>query len=195
MRNYHKYLPVTGLEEQWGLYVTTVGYTNIGANQAYPKNEEHPSSHSFNWNTGRILDGYYVVFITHGQGVFESGRTTTATIQPGTCFFLFPGIWHRYRPDVQSGWEEYWIGFKGSYADDLMRKGFFPAGDPFVQAGMHEQLLMLFQKILETVRLAPAGYHQVIAGLALQVLGQMHSIRLYKEKSGDPDSQLIDKAK
>jgi AraC-like DNA-binding protein len=195
MRNYHKYLPVTELEEQWGLYVTTVGYTLIGANQDYPNNKEHPPTHSFTWNTGRILDGYYVVFVTRGQGTFESGRTTMATVQEGTCFFLFPGVWHRYRPDVKSGWEEYWIGFKGSYADELMTKGFFTADQPFVQAGMQEQVLMLFQKMLELVRLGPAGYHQVIAGIALQVVGMMHSIRMYKEQSGDPDTQLINKAK
>lgn len=195
MNNYHKYLPVTKLEEQWGLYVTTVGYTSIGAHQHYPNNTEHPPSHSFTWNKGRILDGYYVVFITKGQGVFESGRTPSGIVTEGTCFFLFPGVWHRYKPEVKIGWEEYWIGFKGSYADELMRKGFFTAGQPFVEAGMNEPLLMLFQKILETVRLAPSGYHQVIAGMALQLLGWLHSIREHRSNTGDPAGQLIGKAK
>jgi AraC-like DNA-binding protein len=195
MDNYHKYLSVTKLEEQWGLYITTVGYTVIGAHQAYPNNTAHPPSHSFTWNTGRILDGYYVVFITKGQGVFESGRTTSNIVTEGTCFFLFPDVWHRYKPHVQSGWEEYWIGFKGYYAETLMKKGFFAADQPFIDTGMNEQLLMLFRKILETVRLAPAGYHQVIAGIVLQVLGMLHSIRQYKDETDDPAAQLINKAR
>lgn len=195
MHNYHKYLPVTELEEQWGLYVTTVGYTHIGANQQYPVNTEHPASHSFTWNKGRILDGYYVVYISKGQGVFESGNTKPGAVSQGTCFFLFPGVWHRYKPNLQSGWEEYWIGFKGDYADALMKKGIFKAAQPFVEAGMNEQLLVLFQKIIEAVKLAPAGYHQVIAGMALQILGLLHSIRQYKSEADDPTQQLINKAK
>jgi Transcriptional regulator containing an amidase domain and an AraC-type DNA-binding HTH domain len=195
MHNFHKYLPVTALEEQWGLYVTTVGCNLVGAHQDYPNNREHPPTHSFTWNTGRILDGYYVVFITRGQGTFESGKTANTKLEAGTCFFLFPGVWHRYRPDIKSGWEEYWIGFKGCYADDLMTKGFFTADQPFVQVGMHEQLLVLFQKILDTVHTGATGYHQVIAGIALQIVGLIHSVKMYRDQSGDPDSQLINKAR
>ena len=111
MHNYFKYLNITPLEEKWGFYVSTVGYTKINPHQHYPNNDEHPKNHSFNWNNGRVLKGYYIVFISKGSGVFESAKTEPTTVDAGTCFFLYPGEWHRYKPDIKSGWEEFWVGF------------------------------------------------------------------------------------
>ncbi|WP_431216882.1 hypothetical protein ACQ86N_21385 [Puia sp. P3] len=91
MNNFHKYLAITELEETWGFYVTTVGYSRIEANQDYPHNQGHPLTHSFSWNKGRILNGYYLVFISKGKGVFESALSLSAEVEAGTCFFLFQG--------------------------------------------------------------------------------------------------------
>ena len=55
MNAYFKYLNISSVEERWGLYVTTVGYSKIDPNQKYP-NEEHPQDHSLTWNKGRILN-------------------------------------------------------------------------------------------------------------------------------------------
>src|SRR5882762_1862085 len=146
MRNFHKYLAVTAVEEMWGFYITTVGYSKTNPNEAYPHNGEHPLTHSFTWNKGRILNDYYLVFISKGQGVFESALTQPSVITAGTCFFLFPSVWHRYKPAEKVGWEEYWIGFKGTYADELMNKGFFSPDIPVVNPGLNEALLALIYK-------------------------------------------------
>ncbi|WP_449436448.1 AraC family ligand binding domain-containing protein [Pedobacter steynii] len=37
-------------------------------------------------------------------------------------FLLFPGVWHRYKPHPKYGWEEYWVGFNGTYPDELIKK-------------------------------------------------------------------------
>lgn len=195
MHNFHKYLAVTELEESWGFYVNTVGYVRTDPNQSYPHNQEHPLTHSFNWNKGRILNGYYLVFISKGQGIFESALTPPTTISAGTCFFLFPGIWHRYRPDPDSGWEEYWIGFKGAYPDQLMNKGFFSSQIPVVSPGLNESLLTLIRKILDHVRSATPGYHQVISGITLEILGLLHALCKTKGQNHDVDEQAIEIAK
>jgi AraC-like DNA-binding protein len=195
MNNYHKYLTVTAAEEAWGFYLTTVGYSRISPNQAYPPNQEHPLTHSFTWNKGRILNGYYLVFISKGKGIFESALTEPSLITAGTCFFLFPGVWHRYKPDADSGWEEYWIGFKGSYPDELMNKGFFDPKMPVMSAGLHEDLLTLIFKILDNVRSAPLGYHHVIAGIMLEILGLVYALSKHEDTAADPDGQVIARAK
>lgn len=194
MNNYHKYLSVTNFEEKWGFYITTVGYSKTNPNEAYPPNNEHPITHSFTWNKGRILNDYYLIFISKGQGVFESALTSPSVITAGTCFFLFPSVWHRYKPASKVGWEEYWIGFKGSYADELMKKGFFSADIPVVNPGLNEALLSLIYRILDNVRSSTIGYRQIIPGIALQILGLVHSLAV-NEQSDDPDLQLIAKAK
>ena len=195
MHNFHKYLAVTTLEEEWGFYVTTVGYSRTDPNQAYPDNQEHPLTHSFTWNKGRILNGYYLVFISKGKGVFESANSEPSSIAAGTCFFLFPGVWHRYRPDPASGWEEYWIGFKGAYPDQLMNKGFFSSDIPVVSPGLNDALLTLIRKILDNVRSSTPGYHQVISGITLEILGLVHALSNHKDQDHDVDQQAVEKAK
>ena len=195
MLNFHKYLTVTPLEEDWGFYVNTVGYSRTDPNQVYPHNTDHPLTHSFTWNKGRILNGYYLVFISKGQGVFESALSEPTIITAGTCFFLFPGVWHRYRPDPKSGWEEYWIGFKGSYPDELMNKGFFSSDFPVVSPGLNDTLLTLVRRILDHVRSGTAGYHQVITGITLEILGLVHALCSHKELKEDANAQYVEKAK
>jgi AraC-like DNA-binding protein len=195
MHNFHKYLAITSLEEAWGFYLTTVGYSKTDPNQIYPHNTEHPLTHSFTWNKGRILNGYYLVFISKGKGVFESALSEPTVITAGTCFFLFPGVWHRYRPDPECGWEEYWIGFKGAYPDQLMNKGFFSSDFPVLSPGMNETLLTLIRKILDQVSSGMIGYHQVIPGIALQILALVHALSTNRELNSDEDEQAVEKAK
>jgi len=194
MNNYFKYLNISDTEEKWGFYITTVGYSRVDANQRYPNNKDHPQSHYLDWNKGRILNGYYIIFISRGQGVFESAQTHAVTISEGTCFFLYPGVWHRYKPDPESGWEEYWIGFKGYYADKLMNNVFFNASNPFIKAGLNRELLFLLQKVLETVSTSAAGYHQVTAGVTLQILGLLNATSVKEDQLNDPAKKLISKA-
>lgn len=193
MRNYSKYLLSGGLEEKWGFFVTTVGYTKIDTNQEYPVNNQHPDTHKFDWNRGRVLDGYYLVFISGGEGVFESAKTEPANLKEGTCFLLFPGIWHRYKPLSQSGWEEYWVGFKGSYPEDLMEN--FDPENPFVQTGRSDTLLKLFHALIECVQQANPGYHQAITGIALQILAYVHAISKYHELNISNTAKLVEEAK
>lgn len=193
MRNYYKYLPVTETEKKWGFYLTTVGYTKIEPKDNYPT-KGHPSTHTFTWNKGRILNGYYIVFISQGKGVFESDKTIPSVVSEGTCFFLFPHIWHRYKPDINLGWEEFWVGFNGSYPDHIMNKYFFDPETPFVNVGLNEPLLILFNRLLEAVQHASHGYSQIISGITLEILGLVHAISKHIEQSENPVQQLISKA-
>lgn len=195
LKNYTKYLTTTDLEEKWGLYVTTAGYTKTDSNFNYPDNREHPPDHSFTWNRGRILSGYYLVFISKGHGIFESSHTEPHLIKAGTCFFLFPGVWHRYKPDPDSGWEEYWIGFKGFYPTELMNNHFFNPDTPFIDVGLNETLLMLFHQLLESIQLGTNGYQQIISGMTLQILGIVNAISMHDRHDNDPIQKLVSNAK
>jgi AraC-like DNA-binding protein len=194
MNAYFKYLNICSIEERWGLYVTTVGYSKIDPNKIYPT-EEHPQNHTLTWNKGRILNAYYMIFISKGEGIFESALTSPSTIKAGTCFFLYPGVWHRYKPNLKSGWEEYWIGFNGFYANQLMNEGFFNREDPCIEVGLNNDLLFLFMKLIEAARTAFTGYPQFIAGTTLQILGLVNAISLHQEYDNDPIGKLISKAK
>lgn len=182
------------MEKQWGTYITTVGNSKVNPHANYP-NQEHPKSHILTWNRGRILNDYYVIYISKGKGVFASDLTGSIEIEAGTCFFLYPGVLHRYKPDPNVGWEEYWIGFNGYYIEQLMTSGFFDPRYPFVYLGLHKEILILFRKIIEEVQASLVGYPQQIAGLALQILGGIHSVTQHHEYHDNPTEKLIAKAK
>lgn len=194
LKNYFKYLNVTELEERWGIYVTTVGYSKTEPNDNYP-NQVHPESHQLTWNRGRILNDYYIVFISRGKGVYGSALTKPAEVAEGTCFFLYPGVWHRYKPDPGSGWEEFWVGFNGFYVEQLMQNGFFDSKAPLVPLSLNKDILVLFHNLIETVRSSLPGYPQQIAAITLQLLGLISNIIQHHEYNDDPVGKLISKAK
>ena len=195
MHIFNKYLTPSTLDEKWGFFVTTVGCSKIDSNQVYPNTMEHPASHVFTWNKGRILNDYYLVYISKGKGVFESSEISSFEVSTGTCFFLFPGVWHRYKPDPRSGWEEYWVGFKGYYPDHLMQQLFFKPEAPFYHIGLNDDIQRLFQKLLDNVRSAVPGYQQILSGVTLEILGLINSISLNKESHTDLTGGSIAKAK
>lgn len=193
-KNFFKYLSTTETESKWGLYVTTVGHCRVNPEENYP-NEKHPQSHELTWDRGRILSDYYIIFITKGEGSFASATSTAKKVQEGDCFFLYPGIWHRYKPNLKSGWEEYWVGFHGSYADELMMRDFFDRNEPIHQVGLHKELLAHFNKMLDLVKHALVGYPQQLSGILLQMLGILNTTIYNRQYDNNPIAKLISKAK
>lgn len=195
MPNYSQYLTATEQEIKWGFYITTVGYSKTYPNQPYPQISEHPTSHSFNWNNGRILKAFYLVFISKGNGLFESAVTAQEKILEGTCFFLFPGIWHRYKPDLSSGWQEYWVGFEGTYPDHLFKNGFFKPETPFIHGVLNELLLTLFQQLIETVKNSTFNYQQIISGITLQIMGVVKATIANQQLDYNSELTMVEKVK
>src|SRR4051812_32212368 len=100
--NYYKYLPVSRIDENWGLYVLNAGFNETGAHEPYPSTS-HPSHHYFSWEKGRVLNEYQLLYITKGEGLFESDSCAEQVVKEGTILMLFPGEWHRYKPNGQTG--------------------------------------------------------------------------------------------
>jgi AraC-like DNA-binding protein len=193
LHNYFKYLNVTPTEKKWGFYNTSVGYSKVAPNENYPK-ENHPESNHLTWNRGRTLNDFYIVFISKGKGLYGSELTPPTPVAEGTCFVLYPGIWHRYKPDIKSGWEEYWVGFNGFYAKQLMENGFFNRQNPLLSIGLNKDILILFQKLIDAVRASLTGYPQQIAGITLQILGQINTLTNHLQHHNDPVEKLVYKA-
>ncbi|MFD1141133.1 helix-turn-helix domain-containing protein [Larkinella insperata] len=192
--SFFKYLNIGKTEEDWGIYVTSVGYSKVEPHQNYP-NQRHPDSHTLTWNRGRILSDYYIIFITKGKGIFDAANLQPTEVTAGKCFFLFPEVWHRYKPDPKSGWEEYWLGFNGYYIQHLMKGTYFSPEKPFIDIQSNKEILVLFHKIIDYVEAANVGYHQQIAGITLQILGLLNTVSTFKDYDNDPVGKLIAKAK
>ncbi|HRQ51740.1 MAG TPA: AraC family ligand binding domain-containing protein, partial [Agriterribacter sp.] len=124
MTNYYKYLPTSIEDKNWGLHVLNAGRNRINKKEIYPS-VQHPAHHYFDWSKGRVFDEYQVIYIPKGEGIFESASCRKSIIKEGTVLLLFPGEWHRFKPNEKTGWDEYWVGFKGPIMENLVQQDFF----------------------------------------------------------------------
>lgn len=185
------YMVTSEEDELWGLTVTTVGYQKIEENEVYPP-ASHPSGYYFNPEKGRVLNEYQLLYITNGNGVFTYGTANrqTSYITEGKMFFLMPGVWHTYKPLGKSGWNEYWIGFKGKIIDNIVEEGFFINRPPVFTIGLNERIVDLYLKAIEIANEERAAYQQALSGIVMHILGLMY----YRDTTRDfQDEELIRK--
>ena len=193
-RTYFRYLPVSPENRTWGAYVLDTGFALIPPGSPYPPCQ-HPVDHHFTWELGRTLHAHQFLYIVRGGGRFESSRSGTQEIQAGDLFIVYPEVWHRYCPDPDTGWDEYWIEFDGDYMRRLMRHAAFKPDHPVHRLGVQQPLLQLFVEAVEIMRRQPAEYQYLLGALAVQTVA--HTLSALKQASyaGRPVDQIIRDAK
>jgi AraC-like DNA-binding protein len=184
-----RYLPVTPDAERWGLYVLDAGYTLIPPDTPYPPGK-HPIDHMFSWERGRTLDSFTLVYITRGQGIFESKRGGRTSVSAGDLFILFPNEWHRYRPDPVTGWDEYWVEFDGEQARRIMNHPGFSEKKPVVCIGHQEKILRLFIEITECIEQGPSEFEHIIAAQASQIVAWVLATIPHQQGTGRADKTI-----
>jgi AraC-like DNA-binding protein len=142
------YLTPSSRERSWGIYVTGVGHVVIEPHDAYPPPPQ-PVGYDFKWGRGRILEDYALVYLVKGTGIFESRHQTRLEVRAGDCLILFPGEWHRYKPDTSIGWEEYWVAFHGSLVESWEKEEFVHPGTPILSLGTENSPSLLFEDLLQ----------------------------------------------
>ena len=184
------YLVSSEEDELWGLTVTTVGRQTVAENDSYPP-VGHPSEYQFDDEHGRVLNEYQLLYITDGDGIFSYGDPKqSCLITEGKMFFLMPGVWHSYKPLANSGWNEYWIGFKGEIINKIVKEGFFLNQAPVFNIGLNERIVDLYNKSIEIANEERAGFQHALAGIVMHILGLMY----YRHKTRDfVDEDLIKK--
>jgi AraC-like DNA-binding protein len=172
--SFYRYFPLSQRDRKWGLCVTTVGTTRIGQHAPYPP-PGHPKGYDFAWSRGRVLHDYQIVYISRGRGWFESRQIRRRLLEAGSVFLLFPGVWHRYMPDPDTGWEEHWVGFEGDMPRRWARHHFFSPHDPIIEPTQEELVLTLFTRLIDAVKTNQPALQQVMAGIVGQLLGLLYS--------------------
>lgn len=73
-------------------------------------------------------------------------------------FLLFPGEWHTYTPDKETGWNEYWIGFDGKIMENWEKNGFFSRESPIFNIGLNEDIILLYKRAILIAESQEANY-------------------------------------
>lgn len=187
-----KYINAGNLDKDWGFYLNVVGYALIPPSEVYPP-KVHPSGYFFTWEKGRTLQEYQINYITEGSGIFETS-TDQFQVVPGSMLILRPGVWHRYRPDPNTGWNEHYLGFNGDFCGNLFQDGFFQSQKPVLYVGFQENLLKLFFEIVQLVKDEKTGHQQVCAANAILMLSKILSVIRNQEFAGKSIERTIRKA-
>jgi AraC-like DNA-binding protein len=171
-----KYLVANERDMRWGLIVETVGYEEIAPNENYPTTG-HADGYYFNVDKGRVLNEYQMLYTIEGQGYFMSDHLNQlVTLKEGDIHLLFPGEWHSYYPDKDTGWKSYWIGFKGQNMDVRLKEHFLSPEKPIYHVGYSEELVQLYRSAYNAAIEEAAYSQQLLAGIVNHMIGLMYSL-------------------
>ena len=166
------YFNVSERDRQWGFHVMGVGHAIIDPGQSYPP-KGHPPDNDFTWERGRRLDEFALLYLVGGTGSFESERQSITSLELGSAVILFPGEWHRYRPDPAVGWEEYWVTFGGSIVEAWRRKGFLTLAPSQVTTNLGLSLAPIFDELIRLQKHRTSPMTFVTSGLCHLLLGRL----------------------
>jgi len=163
VEDFHKYLQVNQDYTYQELVVHNAGHTHIEPHALYPPGK-HPRQHMFSFSRGRVIDEYQLIYLSGGKGTLQTQSGGKYEISAGEGFFIFPGEWHRYKPDEETGWTENWVGFKGGNsflksADQLISRT-----NPVFSIGLDDRLIRQFNNIFEVVKSDFVGAEFVLSG-------------------------------
>ena len=193
-KRFLKYITIGNDDKRWGIYLTGAGHIKVDKHTQYPLVDD-PSHHYFHWSTGRRLSEYQILYITRGQGTFESELTGIRKISTGDVFIFFPNVWHRFKPDEATGWDEYWVEFDGDLINHYRTKEFLHPENPVITIGLLDDIAENYQKIIQLIKDEKPGFQYIASGILLQILGQLFASKKYHSFEGKIIENLIRQAK
>ena len=184
-----QYITESERDLQWGLSVCSVGFQRVGPGESYPP-RYHAQNYLFSPRTGRVLQEYQLLYIVSGRGRLRTAHGGEHEVDAGTMFLLFPGEWHTYQPDPDTGWEEYWIGFKGPNIDHRVEAGFLSPKHPLYRVGHLNTAIGLYRDAIHAATRQEAFFQQLLCGIVNHLLGLMFMTSInrdYAQESEVPE--------
>ncbi len=181
-----RYITENARDLRWGLSVCGAGCQSVKPGERYPP-KRHDASYLFNPKVGRTLSEYQLIYIVSGRGTLRTEHGGEHVVEAGTMFLLFPGEWHTYQPDVETGWDEYWIGFNGPNIDSRVKAGFLTPEHPVYRVGILQGAIALFNDAIATAARQEAYFQLLLCGIVNHLLGLMFVTSVNMDYGHDSD--------
>lgn len=188
--NIARYFPPTTAFLDTGCHVVSFGFEKVGPDMEYPL-RQHPDDHLFSYERGRVLPTWVVGLILEGRGNFESEGSAPAEIRAGDLFLLFPNIRHRYRPQSDTGWSQWWIEITGPLAEKWVEVARLAADRPVLPQAGSSMLLDTFQELAAVTRDDHPLNPLLVSSLALQVVARAGSEREHQDPATERVMALV----
>ncbi len=166
------------------------GFGTVPQDSEYPL-PGHPEDHEFSWENGRCLGAYTFVYITAGNGVFDSEPSGEVAVTAGSVFVVFPGVWHRYRPNKETGWDEYWVECEGEQLEAAIHRCKLNSSAPVMRVGHDDALLRCFLNIADTIQEEAPGFEAIIAMRSLEIVARLRSLMKVSNDSGPNSTERL----
>lgn len=142
-----------------------------------------------------MLDNYQLIYISKGRGWYHESPEKRVEIKGGSMLIIPPYTWHSYYPDKKCGWQEYWIGFRGSHIDNRYNNGFFVRNKIIHPVGFREHIIDQYKEALEIAFREKTGCQQVLAAIANSILAYVIYYDCNDYSSNDSVAEKIDQAR
>lgn len=174
--SFFRYVTSSSRDMAWGIYCIDAGAVEIKPGDPYPyKADRHPAPYTSRWGKGRVLNEFQFLYIARGGGIFRT-RSGETSLQEGSFVVLVPGAWHWYRPNEETGWIEYWVGFDGDYPRLLQERGFLGKEPRVFDIGAQEGVIAHFNRIIDGVQYERPGYQQIVSSLIPLIYAEVSSL-------------------
>lgn len=161
------YRSVDPRERAWGMVVTGVGFRRVPARTRY---EFGPLASAEARRRGRVMPEFAAIYLTRGEGTFESEASGSCAVVAGDLFLLFPGVWHDYRPRARTGWDEHWVIFHGDQPERLLAQNIIAPERCVFRPGLDETVHQLFSRMIVLAETQGTGSGPLLAALVSELL-------------------------
>jgi len=189
-----KYLVTSPQDKVRGLIITSVGKQEIAPGEDYPP-RKHPTRYHFSPKSGRVLDEYQLLYIVKGEGVFRNDSNQETVVKEGDMFLLFPGKWHSYNPNPDTGWVEMWIGFNGEIMEGWHQNGIVSDSHQIFHVGTRDDIIAMYSQAMKCADRQESGYQQMLCGIVCHMMSSC----LYYDRNAlyhqDRVGEIISKAR
>ena len=183
------YPPVTPMDKAWGLQVLCLDNTNTLLEQR-PVCLVDENGLDL-WKVGRVLPHYQISYIMEGRGAFRSEQAGEVELCTGDMFLMFPGVWHAFAPDENTGWDEYYVRFEGVQADRLLEYQIISHYSPIFRLGSTPVVGQLFREMHEVVVAQPMVENRILASMLGVILAHaVNEAGVYADAGAGRDPQF-----
>jgi AraC-like DNA-binding protein len=116
-------------------------------------------------------------------------------VEAGEVIMIFPGVWHRYRPDSATGWTEKWMHFNGELAHRLVAQGVFSPLQPVWRPADAGRLESELDRLRAEVQLRPSENSLRISLQGMAIIAAALSNKAADDEGSSKPSQLPAPAK
>lgn len=196
IKEFKTYIPEHDDDRLWGIWVVGAGSTGVPAHYSTYPASTHPEGYQYSWEQGRVFrDEHQIIYITRGRGVFESHETGRLEVEEGSVIFLFPGVWHRYRPSRATGWDAFFVSVKGEVMDRLSSGGVLSPRSPILRVGINEELVRDYIRINDLAELQPLGFRPALSAGVMKILASVLALQQANANENRHFDSVIQKAR